>query len=219
MEIPVDAGKKGLHVLVVVDLGFLRAGKAQWRHTVGLVSSTKWPLGAAGAIHRLLTGMASADEIILENGDRISGEVVAMENDELLMRTTYAGEIFVTWSQVKKINLDKPVTVVLSDDASVEGVIESAEENQSVIVLDKTRERVDVNLADVKKIDTEQADPSKISLSIRANVGMEIESGNTDKEKYHVDGRAVARKERHRFTLGFEYDNEYNSGNMKIDRH
>ena len=160
----------------------------------------------------ILAEIASADSITLINGDRISGKVVVMENDKLLISTTYAGDIFITWSQVEKISIDGPVNVVLADNASLEGVIKATEEKQRAVVLDKARERVDVNLAEIKKINTDQTEPSKLNLSIRANVGIEIESGNTDKEKYHVDGRAIARKERHRFTFGFEYDHEYNSG-------
>lgn len=157
-----------------------------------------------------LTGIASADVVTLKNGDRISGDVVKMENNELIIRTSYAGDIFITWSEVEKISIDKPVEIVLNDHASLKGVIETKEGNQTVILLDKTREQVGLRLAEVKKINPGQTESSKLSLNIRANVGIEIESGNTDKQKYHFDGRAVSRKERHRLSFGFEYDHEYN---------
>ena len=156
------------------------------------------------------TAVASADEVTLKNGDRISGEVVAMENNKLVIKTSYAGEIFITWSQVEKISIDKPVEVVLSDNASLKGVIQTTEDGHSAIVLDKTQERVDLKLAEVNKINAEPAESSELNLNIRANIGIQVESGNTDKQKYHFDGRAIARKGRHRLSFGFEYDHEYN---------
>lgn len=157
-----------------------------------------------------VAGIASADEVTLKNGDRISGQVKAMENNRLIIQTSYAGEIFISWSEVDKIRIDKPVEIVLKGDASLKGVIEISDENQNVIILDKTRERVDLNVAEVKRINTEQAESSDLDVNIRVNMGIEVENGNTDKKKYHFDGRAVARKERHRLSFGFEYDHEYN---------
>ena len=42
-------------------------------------------------------------------------------------------------------------------------------------------------------------------------MGIRVESGNTEKQTYHFDGRAVARKARNRLNIGFEYDHEYNN--------
>jgi hypothetical protein len=41
-----------------------------------------------------------ADEVQLKNGDRISGQVVIMEDDKLIFKTPYAGEITIIWKEV-----------------------------------------------------------------------------------------------------------------------
>ena len=57
----------------------------------------------------LIFGEALADEVVLKNGDRLTGEVMALEQDKLIFKTSYAGEIFIAWSEVEKISVNKPV--------------------------------------------------------------------------------------------------------------
>jgi putative salt-induced outer membrane protein YdiY len=154
---------------------------------------------------------AIADEIILKNGDRLTGEVITLEEDKLIFKTSYAGEIFIAWSEVKKIRMDKQAGVLLEDDVSLNGVIETAEDGRMSIRQDETRQRVFVDLEEVKRINPQQAESTKTKYNMRANVGMTIESGNTEKENFHLDGRLGARKQQYRFNVGFEYDYESNN--------
>ena len=154
---------------------------------------------------------ALADEVVLKNGDRLTGEVMALETDKLIFKTTYAGEIFIAWSEVQKIRVDKPVEVLLEDGASFYGVIETTADGRIIITKDKTRERVDVNLAEVEHINRQRAESAKTKFNIQVNVGIRVEEGNTEKEKLHLDGRLRGRKQRHRYSFGFEYDYETNN--------
>ena len=43
---------------------------------------------------------ALADVVLLENGDRISGQIVHKGKDRLDIRTRYAGTVSVRWSHV-----------------------------------------------------------------------------------------------------------------------
>ena len=98
--------------------------------------------------------------------------------------------------------------MLLTDGSSLHGVIESTEDGRIIITKDKTREHVRLSLVEVKRINPEQAESAKTKFDIRANVGIKTESGNTEKDTLHLDGRLVAGKQRHRFSLGFEYDYE-----------
>lgn len=69
----------------------------------------------------LLSGEVLADEVILKNGDRLTGEVVTLEVNKLILKTSYAGEIFIDWSKVEKIEVDNPVEVLLKNDVSLSG--------------------------------------------------------------------------------------------------
>jgi len=45
---------------------------------------------------------AMADEVILKNGDRLSGTVVTKADDKLVFKTKYAGEIKIDWAEVSR---------------------------------------------------------------------------------------------------------------------
>jgi len=159
----------------------------------------------------LLLVESLADEIILKNGDRLTGEVITLEEDKLIIKTSYAGEISIAWPEVEKIRVDKPVGVVLEDDVYRHGLIETAEDGRLLIRQDKTRQRVFADLEEVKRINPQHAESTKTKYNMRANVGITVESGNTEKEKIHLDGRFGARRQQLRFSVGFEYDYESNN--------
>ena len=65
----------------------------------------------------LVFGAAHADEVILSNGDRLTGTVVRKEAEQLIFNTSYAGEIKIAWSQVVRVTTDNPMSLVLSDQS------------------------------------------------------------------------------------------------------
>jgi putative salt-induced outer membrane protein YdiY len=65
----------------------------------------------------LVCGAARADEVLLANGDRLTGTVVRKEGDELVFKTAYAGEIKIKWSQVVRVATEAPMALVLSDQS------------------------------------------------------------------------------------------------------
>ena len=152
-----------------------------------------------------------ADEIILKNGDRLTGEVITLEKDKLIFKTSYAGDIIIAWTEVEKIRMDKQAEVILEDDVSLHGVIETAEDGSITIRQAETQQRAFVDLAQVKRIKPQQAESTETKYNMRTNVGVTIESGNTEKEKFHLDGRFGANKQQFRFSVGFEYDYESNN--------
>jgi putative salt-induced outer membrane protein YdiY len=63
----------------------------------------------------LTIGAAHADEVILGNGDRLTGTVVRKEGDQLVFKTPYAGEIKIAWSHVARVTTEEPMALILSD--------------------------------------------------------------------------------------------------------
>ena len=62
---------------------------------------------------------AYADEVILHNGDTLSGSVVSKTDDVLTFKTSYAGTIKIIWSEVKHLFVDEAVHVVLNDGTDI----------------------------------------------------------------------------------------------------
>lgn len=56
--------------------------------------------------------VSQADQIVLSNGDRLTGKVVSKAEDRLKFHTEYAGDINVDWKDVVSIATDDPVTVL-----------------------------------------------------------------------------------------------------------
>lgn len=167
-------------------------------------------LFVTGGLLILMFGSGIADEINLKNGDRITGEVVRMDEKKLIYNTPYAGEITIKWEEIRSVKTERPIKVVLMDETSLGGISESAEEGKMRLDSDKLEKPVAFNLSDVKAINP--VPKKSVSVTARANVSVSNERGNTDTDNYYFDGEFIARTEKNRFTVGGEYTEEKSSG-------
>ncbi len=62
-----------------------------------------------------------ADQVLLDNGDRVTGKVTKKDGDSVTVASDLLGAVTIKWAHVKSISTDAPVTVVLSGGKSVEG--------------------------------------------------------------------------------------------------
>lgn len=75
----------------------------------------------------LLVKHGAADQIVMKNGDRVTGSIVKKEGKSLTIKTDQFGVITTAWEQVESIKTDKPVTVVLQDGRTAQGTVGSAQ--------------------------------------------------------------------------------------------
>jgi hypothetical protein len=61
---------------------------------------------------------AAGDVVILNNGDRITGEILEEENSKLKIRTAYAGEISISPANVSRVERDSNPAVAVATTAS-----------------------------------------------------------------------------------------------------
>lgn len=73
-----------------------------------------------------------ADQVLLRNGDRITGEVVRLDNNNLVVKSEALGEIRIKWDAVAMLSTDKPVHVT-ADGAKVEADVIQRARNNDVI--------------------------------------------------------------------------------------
>ncbi len=71
----------------------------------------------------LLASIAAADQIVLKNGDRVTGSVVKKDAKTLTVKTQHFGTVTVDWDQVATITADTPLTVVLPGGKTVQGTV------------------------------------------------------------------------------------------------
>lgn len=159
-------------------------------------------------ISSIVSGSGLADEVLLKNGDRITGTVVHMTDGKLKFKTDYAGEIIIDWTAVANIQMDATATVLFGENSSVQGFTEPADPQNMKMRIEKIEEAMVIDMADVTAINPPPP-PSASTLTARANFGADIEGGNTNSKEYHLDAQIVARSGASRFTAGAEYDREF----------
>src|SRR3982751_6701902 len=80
-------------------------------------------------LHGLLTMLLfslpalAADQVVLSNGDTITGTIVKKDGDKLTVKSEFLGEVTMPWSAVKSIASDTELNVVLPGGETVKGKI------------------------------------------------------------------------------------------------
>ena len=168
---------------------------------------------------------AQADEVLLKNGDRITGKVVRLENNKLIFTTPYAGDVSINWEHVTNIQTDDPVKVILTKDTVVQGKLLSGETGWVTVKSDEIKDAFPVELTQFKVINPKPPSPA-LKTTARVNVGVNVTSGNTETESIYGDAELIARTEKNRYSLGAVYkrkkDNDVTTadsllGYMKYD--
>jgi putative salt-induced outer membrane protein len=76
--------------------------------------------------------LARADEVVLKNGDRVSGSIVKKDDKNLTIKTDQLGIVVMPWDQVASIVADKPVNIVLQDGKSLQGTFRASGGNVEI---------------------------------------------------------------------------------------
>ena len=150
--------------------------------------------------------VVSADEVVLDNGDRITGEFVRLEEGQLVFKTDYAGEITIQAENVKRLATDKPMETTLLDGSTRKGTVFYRESPADDVRPEFEKRPTDINISKVKGIYTEPK--PRIKIKSLANVGITSESGNTETNQYRIDAQLIARSEKQRFTIGGEFNKQ-----------
>jgi putative salt-induced outer membrane protein YdiY len=90
----------------------------------------------------LLLPLASAllaDQVVLKNGDTITGSIVKKDGDKLTIKSEFLGDVTMPWSAVRSIRSDEALTVELPGNERVAGKIATSGETLEVTTTTTTR--------------------------------------------------------------------------------
>lgn len=73
-----------------------------------------------------------ADQVVLKNGDRLTGTIEKSDEKTLLIKTEFAGEVTVQWPAVQEITSSAPLHVGLSNGQTVVGTVTTSDGNLAV---------------------------------------------------------------------------------------
>lgn len=166
-------------------------------------------------------GVTHADEIHMKNGDRISGEIIKMEETTLELKTKYAGTINIQWNDVEAIKTDTATKIVLDDKTRIEAHITPLKDNTVALQQKSDAKPILLELSRITHINPSPlvvintVTDGAIKYSGRVNFGLNYTKGNTDTEKLHLDAEVIARTLKNRYTVGAELNRE-KDGDIKI---
>ena len=156
---------------------------------------------------------ARADEVVLANGDRLSGKVLGKENGTLTLKSPYAGDLIIKWDDVRRIATDGPISVYLTDRTKLIGAVRSEEDGSVIVTPEGAAASAPIPLAQIGAINPSAeiaGEAAKITGHI--NAGMSSTSGNTQTRKIYADAENVIRTRDDRLTLGARGSNAEDSG-------
>jgi hypothetical protein len=74
-----------------------------------------------------LAPLLLADQVILKNGDTLTGNIVKKDGGKLTLKSEFLGEVSMPWTAVQSVKSDEPLTVVLPGGETVSGKVSTAD--------------------------------------------------------------------------------------------
>ncbi len=181
----------------------------------------------------------AADEVLLQNGDRISGRVVSVQEGKLVVKTDYAGTVKLDWSKVSQVHTEQPMTVQSDGSAKIAATV-LVREDGSVVLSGVNGQETRVPAHSVKAIRS-RSEQMAYEAALRpgilqgwmgeVNLGFAFASGNSevtnlssglngtrqtfnDKATFYANSvystdRALATETANTIRGGFRYDKDF----------
>src|ERR1017187_5044857 len=74
----------------------------------------------------------AADQVVLKNGDIITGSVIKKDGAKLTLKSEFLGEVSIPWTAIKSLKSDQELVVVLPGGESVKGKVSTNGDNLEV---------------------------------------------------------------------------------------
>jgi len=145
-----------------------------------------------------------ADEVVLANGDKLTGTIVKVEAGKLTLKTEYAGAIEILIDKVKKIVTDNPAEIHLIGGEVLKGKIRTTAEGKLAVEPSPDRAASTVEMNKVVAINPPPKPPAKLTGNIA--LGGSLQTGNTDRRSFAAAADASIRGERDRFGVRFLFN-------------
>jgi hypothetical protein len=92
------------------------------------------------------------DVVILENGDRITGEVKGLVSGQLELKTDYMGTVFIDWEDIQDLVSNKGQQIELSDGDRLVGTLDKHPEEKDLIIISTDGGQVEVDSINVVRM-------------------------------------------------------------------
>lgn len=145
---------------------------------------------------------AYGDELLLNNGDRLTGKIDRLLDGKLLFKSDLGGKVTVDIANIQTFKSDAPLKIHLKDGTVLNQKVASADPNHFAIEDDQTLTAQQVELAAIASINPPVKAPPKWTGSISA--GFTATTGNTETEAGNISASLVRRTEKDRTSLNVD---------------
>jgi len=162
-----------------------------------------------------LPGLALADQLVMKNGDLITGDVKKVENNKVFIKPAYASEFSVDLAEVVSIEAEKVYEVELEDGSEVEAKFAGVtDDGQQTLIVDDAQ--MNVGLTQLNMAVLPQAYYERVS---HVDFNMTWNGGNTDNKSnlLFADTRLRLGAHRHLGELTIARDETNNVSTKKQD--
>jgi putative salt-induced outer membrane protein YdiY len=149
-------------------------------------------------------GPVWADEIVLENGNVLTGTIEKVDGGKLFLKTDYSQPIEIQLSKIKKITTDKPVDLYLNSGELLKGKVQTAPDGKLAVEPAPGQAPTTVDLQNVAGINAAPKAPPKWRGSIA--LGGTQQTGNTQRKSGSAAAEALYKVEAERFTARFMWN-------------
>jgi len=147
---------------------------------------------------------ATADEIVLDNGDRLTGRIVTIKDGVLTLETSYSEPIKITFSSVREMTGTEPVAIHLAGGEVIRGTIRSVANGQLEVAAGPDREAVVVDQKTIVALNPPPKPPVTWKGSV--TMGGNLQDGNTNTMNLSIGAQAIRRSEKDRISTNFLYN-------------
>ena len=151
----------------------------------------------------LMPGAGFADQLIMQNGDIITGDITRISNDGVSIKPSYSGEFAVDIADVVSIKADKVFEVELADGSEFDAQFAGARDGEQILIVDGST--MTVGITDVAEAKEPEDYYHRVS---QVDVNATFNGGNTDNQSTLVfaDTRLEFGDHRHLAELTFRRD-------------
>lgn len=142
---------------------------------------------------------AYADQVMLKNGDRLSGSIQKSDADNVTLKTDYADTVTIKWSAVERISADKPLYVTSKQGQVLVGTVQSSDDKFQV----RTEESGEISLARdaVQVMRSPEEQKLAQAWSGFVDTGLSLTRGNSKTTTYNLGASADRTTERDKVTV------------------
>ena len=167
------------------------------------------PILVVGSISTL----ASADVVHLKNGDRITGKIKGIWDDNVTIEPEYSDKFDVEFEYIERIETDEPLAVELFDGTKGDYQL-AAGTNSGDVKLVASYSSFEVELKKLKKSE----EIKDFDWGSHVDLNSTISKGNTDSVLINLQGDLNIKKDDHRYLVDVSAIREEQDGNTTKDQ-